>query len=69
VTDGWPSVIRLRATGFDLPALTLSTRPSDAVIEGMKTVSRLSVFGYFEDFGQNMQYLNDAYRNLPRPLK
>jgi hypothetical protein len=35
---------------------------SDAVIEGMKAVGRRGVFGYFEGYGPNMQYPNDAYR-------
>jgi hypothetical protein len=38
----------------------------------MKAVGRCSVFGYFEGYGPNMQYPNDAYRimalkRLPRP--
>jgi hypothetical protein len=37
--------------------------------EGTKAVGRRSVFGYFEGYGPNMQYPNDAYRITIRPSK
>ncbi|GGA96204.1 amidohydrolase family protein [Allosediminivita pacifica] len=49
-------------TVLDVSQIHHSPEHSDAVIEGMKAVGRRGVFGYFEGYGPDLQYPQDARR-------
>ncbi len=49
-------------TVLDVSQIHHSPEHSDAVIEGMKAAGRRGVFGYFEGYGPDVQYPQDARR-------